>query len=297
MTGTPVVDPFPSTDQHDSQGLEPTPLPVGEALRAHLPPSGVLTIAEVADSLVFTLPESYESPPAGMTPFTTESTEAADRPGQSYQGSGKTVNYVYQRYRPDSEKHNGLEGDASYAARVKDIIVIGEGHSSWGEFKLLGRVRPFDGLLHLSKEYVSTLSSSLAFTPFFVSLFFNFTNPRDVPQKRKTRAPLHVRRCVAVMRSAIRAIDRKAKRSLHSSPNCNVLRIRDVPGKDADCPPHFCMSLLLCRPKAIGDAGAIADTSLEPDEAQAAYIHLPPLAQIPHLHRATGTWSGAGVTP
>lgn len=157
MTDMPVVDPFPSTDQHKAQGLEPTPLPVGEALRAHLPPSGVLTITEFADKLIFTLPESYESPPAGMSPFTTESTEAAERPGQSNSGTGKTVEYIYQRYRPDSEKHIGLESDASYAARVKDIIVIGEGHSSWGEFKLLGRVRPFDGLVHLSKEYVRTL--------------------------------------------------------------------------------------------------------------------------------------------
>ncbi|KAI6112051.1 hypothetical protein EV401DRAFT_234306 [Pisolithus croceorrhizus] len=36
---------------------------------------------------------------------------------------------------------------------VGDIIVIGEGHSAWGQFNLYGRVRPLDGLLSLSKEY------------------------------------------------------------------------------------------------------------------------------------------------
>ncbi|KLO16536.1 hypothetical protein SCHPADRAFT_937878 [Schizopora paradoxa] len=156
-SGMPVVDPFPSTDQqqqqHEGQRLQPKPLPVGEALRAHLPPSSVLTITELADTLKFVLPESYESPPSGMTPFTTESSESADRPGQGFHSNSKKVEYVYHRYRPENEKRVGVEGDVSYAARVKDIIIVGEGHSSWGEFKLLGRIRAFDGLVCLSKEY------------------------------------------------------------------------------------------------------------------------------------------------
>jgi len=157
-TDTFVVEPFPSTDHHsgsagrDVQGLQPTPLPDGEALRAHLPPSGVLTIAESADTLTFTLPESYKSPPQGMTPFTTESSVASKRPGQGQRG-GKVEKYVYQKYRSDSEKRNGLEGGASYAARVKDVILVGEGHSSWGEFNLIGRIRPRDGFVYLAKEY------------------------------------------------------------------------------------------------------------------------------------------------
>jgi len=157
-TGLPVVDPFPSTDKNfgsakrDGQGLQPAPLPEGEALRAHLPPSGPLSIAETADKLTFTLPESYRGPPQGMTPFSTVSSEASDRPGQGNY-SGKTVKSVYYKYCPDSEKRNGLEGNASYAARVKDVILMGEGHSSWGEFKLVGRIRPCDGFVYLAKEY------------------------------------------------------------------------------------------------------------------------------------------------
>lgn len=37
---------------------------------------------------------------------------------------------------------------------ICDIIIIGDGHSSWGEFNLVGRIRPWDGFISLSKEYV-----------------------------------------------------------------------------------------------------------------------------------------------
>ncbi|TFK29132.1 hypothetical protein FA15DRAFT_582977 [Coprinopsis marcescibilis] len=36
---------------------------------------------------------------------------------------------------------------------VIDIIITGEGHSAWGQFNLVGRVRPCDGFISLSKEY------------------------------------------------------------------------------------------------------------------------------------------------
>lgn len=35
-----------------------------------------------------------------------------------------------------------------------DVIVAGEGHSTWGRFTLRGRVRPVDGLVTLVKQYV-----------------------------------------------------------------------------------------------------------------------------------------------
>ncbi|KAI0946302.1 hypothetical protein AcV7_010314 [Taiwanofungus camphoratus] len=38
--------------------------------------------------------------------------------------------------------------------RVKDVFVTGEGHSAWGQFNLVGRVRPCDGFISLSKEYM-----------------------------------------------------------------------------------------------------------------------------------------------
>ncbi|KIY67652.1 hypothetical protein CYLTODRAFT_422366 [Cylindrobasidium torrendii FP15055 ss-10] len=55
-----------------------------------------------------------------------------------------------------------LEGGKTYKyvrtaldrARIRDIIVTGRGHSAWGEFDLFGRIRPFDGFVSLSKDYV-----------------------------------------------------------------------------------------------------------------------------------------------
>ncbi|KAJ7573981.1 hypothetical protein C8J56DRAFT_980412 [Mycena floridula] len=36
---------------------------------------------------------------------------------------------------------------------VYDIILTGEGHSAWGQFNLVGRIRPCDGFISLCKEY------------------------------------------------------------------------------------------------------------------------------------------------
>ncbi|OBZ74298.1 hypothetical protein A0H81_05539 [Grifola frondosa] len=38
--------------------------------------------------------------------------------------------------------------------RVRDVFITGEGHSAWGQFNIIGRVRPCDGFISLSKDYV-----------------------------------------------------------------------------------------------------------------------------------------------
>lgn len=43
---------------------------------------------------------------------------------------------------------------AEYAERIREILIAGEGHSAWGEFELIGRVRAGDGMVTLSKEYI-----------------------------------------------------------------------------------------------------------------------------------------------
>jgi len=42
---------------------------------------------------------------------------------------------------------------------VQDIIITGEGHSAWGQFNIVGRVRPCDGFVSLCKEYVDDNTS------------------------------------------------------------------------------------------------------------------------------------------
>ncbi|KZT03281.1 uncharacterized protein LAESUDRAFT_738329 [Laetiporus sulphureus 93-53] len=39
--------------------------------------------------------------------------------------------------------------------RVRDVIITGEGHSAWGQFNLVGRIRPCDGFISLSKDYMN----------------------------------------------------------------------------------------------------------------------------------------------
>ncbi|KAJ7092487.1 hypothetical protein B0H15DRAFT_175936 [Mycena belliarum] len=43
--------------------------------------------------------------------------------------------------------------DKQEGVQVQDIIITGEGHSAWGQFTLVGRVRPCDGFISLCKEY------------------------------------------------------------------------------------------------------------------------------------------------
>ncbi|KAF9078452.1 hypothetical protein BDP27DRAFT_1309604 [Rhodocollybia butyracea] len=60
---------------------------------------------------------------------------------------------LYQRPKKDQPTTN--DDDETLRQRVLDIIITGEGHSSWGEFRLIGRVRPRDGFISLSKDYIN----------------------------------------------------------------------------------------------------------------------------------------------
>ncbi|EIM88647.1 uncharacterized protein STEHIDRAFT_109023 [Stereum hirsutum FP-91666 SS1] len=42
----------------------------------------------------------------------------------------------------------------TYQRHVHEVLLTGEGHSAWGQFNLVGRVRPYDGLVSLSKVYL-----------------------------------------------------------------------------------------------------------------------------------------------
>ncbi|PPQ80352.1 hypothetical protein CVT25_003635 [Psilocybe cyanescens] len=72
------------------------------------------------------------------------------REGVTVQGSGSPHIRRYLRA-------SALETQANREDRppcVQDIIITGEGHSAWGQFNLVGRVRPCDGFISLSKDYV-----------------------------------------------------------------------------------------------------------------------------------------------
>lgn len=72
------------------------------------------------------------------------------RDGLQVQEPNRKDIILYQRASVVSDTC-GLE---SRGVAVQDIIITGEGHSAWGQFNLVGRVRPSDGFVSLSKEYV-----------------------------------------------------------------------------------------------------------------------------------------------
>ncbi|KAI9463931.1 hypothetical protein F5148DRAFT_982280 [Russula earlei] len=65
---------------------------------------------------------------------------------------------------------------AAYAKRVREILIAGEGHSAWGQFALIGRVRPGDGFVTLSKEYLDGDRGKWLYRGYFVGdAYGNFT--------------------------------------------------------------------------------------------------------------------------
>ncbi|KAJ7270648.1 hypothetical protein B0H12DRAFT_1229147 [Mycena haematopus] len=67
----------------------------------------------------------------------------------------------YYRFATGSNTCNNVKHDGQPQVEVQDIIITGEGHSAWGQFNLVGRVRPCDGFISLCKEYVRPSSLSI----------------------------------------------------------------------------------------------------------------------------------------
>lgn len=93
-----------------------------------------------------TRPLAPGNPTRGYIPDGVEAYEHSDRLELLIPGSPKPCVYL-----PWStvKKMNAAD-------RVVDVFLTGEGHSAWGQFNLLGRVRPSDGYISLSKEYLQT---------------------------------------------------------------------------------------------------------------------------------------------
>ncbi|KDQ55953.1 hypothetical protein JAAARDRAFT_36742 [Jaapia argillacea MUCL 33604] len=122
----------PSSSSSSSSFSAASPLLPGDPLRAWLPPG--IKVQETSEGV-----EVWEP------------------------GRAESVKYT----RLDKALERGLEGINSSLAprnknggrklsgvRSRDVIITGEGHSAWGQFQLIGRIRPTDGLISLSKEYM-----------------------------------------------------------------------------------------------------------------------------------------------
>ncbi|CAL1698286.1 unnamed protein product [Somion occarium] len=86
------------------------------------------------------------NPARGYIPLGTQVHEGPHTLELTAAGSNEPL--VYQSWSNLQKSGVPIKG------RVKDVFITGEGHSAWGQFNLVGRVRPSDGFLSLSKEYV-----------------------------------------------------------------------------------------------------------------------------------------------
>lgn len=95
----------------------------------------------VNQDLCFALPAG--DPLSSFFPTDTHIREHPD--GLLVSEPGRKVPIHYQR---------STRGQPGIKSSVQDVIVTGEGHSAWGQFNIIGRVRPYDGFISLSKAYV-----------------------------------------------------------------------------------------------------------------------------------------------
>jgi hypothetical protein len=70
------------------------------------------------------------------------------------------------------------DGDDEYEEQILDTLITGEGHSSWGSFKLRGRIRAWDGMIILVKDYVR----HKAFFIFFLRPLFSLCRTVPAPK-------------------------------------------------------------------------------------------------------------------
>ncbi|KAJ7161048.1 hypothetical protein C8R46DRAFT_1164646 [Mycena filopes] len=96
-------------------------------------------------------PLSAGDPLRAYFPFGTHIVET--REGLEVRDPTRPAELRYYR-SPSSKKGKDKLVDEESLGQVQDIIITGEGHSAWGQFNLVGRVRPCDGFISLCKEYV-----------------------------------------------------------------------------------------------------------------------------------------------
>ncbi|PIL25869.1 hypothetical protein GSI_11622 [Ganoderma sinense ZZ0214-1] len=91
-------------------------------------------------------PVAPGNPLRGYIPNGTQLSETSD--GVSVKEPGRAEPVLYRSWASVRQVPEEQRG------RLVDVFVTGEGHSAWGQFNLVGRIRPCDGFISLSKEYV-----------------------------------------------------------------------------------------------------------------------------------------------
>ncbi|THH07596.1 hypothetical protein EW145_g3269 [Phellinidium pouzarii] len=151
--------------------VDPSPLPVGDPICAHIPDGAsisesseglTITVASLAGGLQPAVYTYQRYSPTRARAFNLSETSSIDTSVSVSGGSNDGERGIVNVKGKESDARDG-DGDGDeyrsagsrYAAHVRDIILTGEGHSGWGEFRIVGRVRPSDGFVSAMKEYTS----------------------------------------------------------------------------------------------------------------------------------------------
>ncbi|KAG8894229.1 hypothetical protein FRC01_013103 [Tulasnella sp. 417] len=121
------------------------PLPIGHALNAHLPVG--CRFVEVPGGL-----EVHEAGKPGclfykyssrLSDMSSPSMSSGDLNGRSSDGNTHNSNSNHTLHSEGNEEDE----------QILDTLITGSGHSAWGPFTLRGRVRQWDGLVTVLKDY------------------------------------------------------------------------------------------------------------------------------------------------
>ena len=154
-----------STSRRDPKNVF-TPLPNGDANLAHLPEGITITEWEEKskEGLDVFLPgetkivRRYVRYPGFLATTPTTSRDQI-KTHVTNDTSNKDTGDKREQVRNNWSEEDRTKDEDEYKTRVLDILLAGDGHSGWGEFKIYGRVRPSDGLITILKEYVCCFTS------------------------------------------------------------------------------------------------------------------------------------------
>jgi hypothetical protein len=137
------------------------PLPVGKPLDAYIP-AGAEFMQHGEQSpwsgrtLEIRVPDT--SVPAGFKSYTYMTREPPEESVEMRVPIGPPAHYLpeFGSSFASGSQYARMEhvGDDEWVETITDTIITGEGHSSWGKFHLRGRIRHWDGMITLVKEYV-----------------------------------------------------------------------------------------------------------------------------------------------
>ncbi|KAG9086100.1 hypothetical protein FS749_003904 [Ceratobasidium sp. UAMH 11750] len=145
-------------------------LPVGNPLDAYIPadaefiqhgeplPDGTPISATSNRRLEIRVPNG--NAPGGYNVYSYVTRDGSSESTDSYGHVPLPTQYMDMYADPDvamnPSTYQEYGGDGEWVETITDTLITGEGHSNWGQFYLRGRIRHWDGMITLVKDYAGS---------------------------------------------------------------------------------------------------------------------------------------------